>query len=105
MHAIDFYTDNLWKYYENLYDDTGLGSAEILIKEQYKESYQILHDNIYTWIERILWWQEILGYSQNNNQKTYTVTSSIGTRRLFIEYREYSEEKIRVVMDVQIIRK
>ena len=47
----------------------------------------------------------ILGYSHNPDTKIYTVTTSIGTRRLFIEYREYPDEKIRVVTDVQIIRK
>jgi hypothetical protein len=76
-----------------------------MIKSQYRESSKILRDSIYDTLFQVLERNPILGYSYNAESEIYTITASVGTRRLFIEYREYKEENIRVVMDVQIIRK
>ncbi len=103
--TIETHADLLWRYYDDLFTDTGMWATEKIIKSQYKESADILRDGIYDTLFLILEKDTILGYSHNPEWESYTITTSIGTRRLFIEYREYAEEKIRVVMDVQIIRK
>ena len=93
------------EYYERLYSDTWLGDAEEVIRKQYIDAANLLNVTLHRTIKEFLERDTILGYSHNPEWKIYTITTSIGTRRLFIEYREYAEEKIRVVMDVQIIRK
>ena len=103
--SIESHVDTLWRYYDNLFSDTGMWAVEEIIKSQYRESATILRDGVYDTVFVMLERSTILGYSHNPDTKIYTVTTSIGTRRLFIEYREYPDEKIRVVTDVQIIRK
>ncbi len=93
------------EYYERLYSDTGLGDAEEIIRKQYIDSANILNTTLHRAIKEFLKNEVMLGYSYNPETKIYTITTSIGTRRIFIEYREYSGEKIRVITDVQIIRK
>lgn len=102
---IENHADALWKYYDNLFTDTGMGVAEDIIKSQYKESSNILRDGIYDRLVVVLEREQILGYSYNSESQVYTITTSVGTRRLFIEYKEYNEENIRVVLDVQILQK
>jgi hypothetical protein len=93
------------EYYERLYSDTGLGDAEEIIRKQYIDAANLLNVTLHRTIGELLEKDSILGYSYNPESRVYTVTASVGTRRLFIEYREYAEENSRVVMDVQILRK
>ncbi len=93
------------EYYERLYSDTWLGDAEEVIRKQYIDAANLLNVTIHRTIEKFLERDIILGYSYNPEWKIYTITIPLGTRRLFIEYWEYPEEQIRLIMDVQILRK
>jgi hypothetical protein len=102
---VDSYTDRIVSYYEDLYEDTGMGHAEEIIRLQYRDAAELLNISIYDTVAVTLEKNPILGYSYNPDSQVYTITATVGTRRLFIEYREYKEENTRVVMDVQVIRK
>lgn len=101
---INVYTDSIMDYYERLYTDTGLGDVEEVIRRQCIDATTILNKTLHISIKEALQ-QDILWHSHDATSDIYTTTIPIGARRLFIEYREYPREKIRVVMDVQIIRR
>jgi len=105
QNKIDDYSNYLWEYYDRLFDDTGLGYAEDIIKKQYKQSTDILRDNIYDSIENTLSLDTLYGYSFDSIEQVYTITLPIWTRRLFIRYKEYPETHTRLVIDISIIRK
>lgn len=102
---IDDYSNYLWEYYDRLFDDTGLGYAEDIIKKQYKQSTDILRNNIYNSIENTLSLDTPYGYSFDSIEQIYTITIPIGTRRMFIRYKEYIDSHTRLVIDISIIRK
>jgi len=55
------YIDAYILYYENLYEDSGLGIAEEIIIDQYRQSARSTSDMIYTGIEDTMTRATILG--------------------------------------------
>lgn len=88
-----------------LYTDTWLGYAETIIHEQYILGAETLRNTLYVAIGDTLKAENILGYSYNQDGDTYIVTTSIGSRRVFLEYRQDTENQTRVLQDISIVRK
>jgi hypothetical protein len=94
------YIDAYEIYYENLYRDSGLGIAEEIIIDQYKQSAHAVSMAIYDAIEIVFTAEMILGYSQKDTT-TRVITSRIENRRIFLSYTESETE--RIVTDIQIV--
>ena len=103
--SIASYTDSIMEYYERLYSDTGLGDAEDIIRKQYRDSASFLNMTLHKTIRNVLWREVIIGYSYNLQTETFIITTSVWSRRVFIEYRENTEGKIRIVTNIQIVYK
>ncbi len=89
----------------NLYDDTGLWDAEIVIKEQYIKWADILRISLYDAIKNSLSLEKLFGYSYNATEDIYQITTVLGSRRLFLSYKEEKEPKIRIITNIEIFRK
>lgn len=89
----------------DLYDDTGLWDAEIIIKEQYIKWADILRISLHNAIKSCLSPNKILGYSHNPTNNIYQITTSLGSRRLFLSYKEIQESQTRIITDIEILRK
>jgi hypothetical protein len=94
------YIDAYILYYENLYSDSGLGIAEEIIIDQYRQSARAISDMIYTGIEDTMTRATILG--QHTAWDMRIVTTRIENRRLFITYSESDTE--RIVNRIEIVR-
>jgi len=88
-----------------LYTDTWLGYPETIIQEQYILGAETLRKTLYLAIGNTLKPDTILGYSYNQDADTYIVTTSIGTRRAFLEYTQDAHNQIRTLQDVSIVRR
>lgn len=89
----------------DLYTDTGLWYAETIIKEQYLIGADTLRAVLHESISKRLQADTILGYSYNEKEDIYLVTTSVGKRRVFLEYTENAKQKTRVLKDISIVRK
>jgi hypothetical protein len=94
------YIDAYETYNENLYTDSGLGIAEDIIIEQYRESAAAISGAIYDAIETALSRETILGYSEKDDQSR-EITTRIENRRIFLSYIE--SDISRVVTDIRIV--
>ena len=101
---IEKYISTYRSRYLELYDDTGLGYAEDIIKSQYITNADILTDAFVDSIYDVMHGREILGYSIANDM-TRVTTISIGSRRLFITYVEDADNMTRSVVDMEIYRR
>ncbi len=101
---IEKYIGSYRSRYLELYDDTGLGYAEDIIKSQYIISADILTDAFVDGIYDVMYSREILGHSVANDMTRIT-TVSIGSRRLFITYIEDTTTMTRNVLDMEIYRR
>lgn len=98
------YIDVYRMKYLELYNDTGLWYAEDIIKSQYIVNADMLTDAFVDGIYDTMHEREILWYSTNWDMSRIT-TISLGSRRLFITYRENNQNMTREVMDIEIYRK
>ncbi|MDD2917000.1 MAG: hypothetical protein PHH70_04115 [Candidatus Gracilibacteria bacterium] len=89
----------------SLYDDTGLGDAETIIKEQYINGANVLRISLYDAIKNILFSEKVLGYSYDSIDEIYKITTTIESRRLFLSYKEIQESQIRIITDIEILRR
>ncbi len=99
------YIDNYRAAYLNLYDDTWLWDAELIIKNGYIQNADILEESLYDVITKRLEYDIILGYSLDPVHKTYHTTTSLWSRRVYITYTENQDTEERVVKDIEIWRK
>jgi sugar diacid utilization regulator len=88
-----------------LYDDTWLGYAEDLIKQQYIQNAEILRKTLYEAIvsalsQDALYWSAYIADTQ-----TFVITVSLERRRLFLSYRENNTTSTRILVDLEIVRK
>ena len=97
---VRIYIDAYETYYENLYSDSGLGIAEEIIIEQYKQSATAISEAIYSSIETALSPESILGYHETSDWSR-EITTRIENRRVFLSYTESADK--RVVIDIQIV--
>lgn len=88
-----------------LYTDTGLWYAELIIQEQYILWAETLRSMLYVAIKNTLKPEIILGYSYNQTDDIYLVTTSIGSRRIFLEYTQDTDNQIRILQNISIVRK
>jgi hypothetical protein len=85
-----------------IYDDTWLGIAEKIIKQQYLEKSRLFKDSIFESIKESLQ-QEIVWYTPVGDLKETSIR--IGSHRIFLTYHEDVESMMRYIVDIEILRK
>ncbi len=95
------YIDAYEKYYENLYSDSGLGIAEEIIIEQYRQSALSISNTIFDAIHEVFSRKEILGYKKISEIEK-EITTRMENRRIFLTYIE--KTNTRIVTDIEIMR-
>ena len=89
--------------YLNLFKDTWIDNI-YLIEKNYIDFATKFRDDIYNKInlkclEEKIYWYTVLG---NNN---YEIKTIVGNYRIFIEYSENNQEKIRFIENVEFYKK
>ncbi len=98
--AIRKYIDAYELYYENLYTDSGLGIAEEIIINQYRESALAISRAFYDAIEELFSQEQLFWYVSVWENKR-EITTQIENRRLFISYTESGN--MRNIEDIKIV--
>ena len=85
-----------------IYDDTWLGDAEEIIRNQYKEKSKLLKNTILTSIEESLR-KEVIAYSSVDDKRATTIR--IWSRRMFLKYDEDLKTMTRYILDIEILQR
>lgn len=88
-----------------LYSDTGLGDAEVIIRENYIQNARLLNQPIHGLVINHLWNDHVIGYELQLDGNIYHTTVSLGSRRIYVTYTEDKETEERIVKDIEIWRK
>ena len=102
---IERYIDAYRSAFLELYDDTWLGYAEDIIKEQYIQNADLLRKVLYETIAHALSQEKIVGFSYSMETEVFLVTVPVERRRIFLSFREDRTTQTRILVDIEIVRK
>jgi hypothetical protein len=103
INKIDIFTKSYKNSFTKLFEDSWLFMVEEIIND-YIKLWNRLHDLVYSNIESIFIENTIFWISKTKTWTTFT-TISINNFRLFIYYAEISDEKLRIIEDIEFFRK
>ena len=100
---LDFFIESSLKNHLDRFSDTWIEN-EFLIVWNYIEKSKNFKTSILNSVEKILFEEKILWYSilENNN---FEITTIVWNYRLFIEYWEDNDDKIRFVENIRFFNK
>jgi hypothetical protein len=101
--CIDRYGNMYRDVFLSRFSDTGLWQAETVIQQHYIEASDLLVDSLYDAIDTKIC-LDILWYSLLENGLRET-SIKLGMRRLFLTYEEDTENMIRYITDIEILRR